>query len=314
VSQFRRFESLSTVVLPPKPIHLAIGMFDGVHLGHQAVIDTAVQTARRVGALAGVLTFWPHPSALFRPTEPTRMITTTVEREQRLAEAGVDFVITEPFTPAFAAVPADQFLTHLRCFLPRLQTIHVGENWRFGQGRTGDVALLVKLARAQGLSVLSAQRINYNGEPVSSTRIRSCLEEGAMEEANSLLGYPYTSSGVVKPGRQLGRNLGFPTLNLSWDPDLRPRLGVYVVRVTADTGAVRHGVANYGVRPTVETKAEPRLEVHVLGDCPWGPGEKLRVEWLKFLRHERTFPELESLRAQIAADRAEAAAWVAGRE
>ncbi len=289
-------------------------MFDGVHLGHQAVIDTAVQTARRVGALAGVLTFWPHPSALFRPTERTRMITTSEERERRLAEAGVDFVVTEPFTPDFASIPANDFLKHLRAHLPRLQTIHVGENWRFGQGRIGDVALLVRLARAQGLSVLSAQRINFNGEPVSSTRIRACLEAGEIEEANALLGYPYTSAGTVTPGRRIGHAIGFPTLNLKWDPDLRPRFGVYVVRVTGVDGVTRQGVANYGVRPTVEAGAEPRLEVHIFGDCPWETGAQLHVEWLAFLRAERKFSDLDALRAQIATDRAEALAWVAGRE
>ncbi|MDX2187922.1 MAG: riboflavin biosynthesis protein RibF [Opitutaceae bacterium] len=310
--EFKSFESLAVLTLPSKAVHLAIGMFDGVHLGHQAVIDTAVQSARRAGALAGVLTFWPHPSAMFRPNERTRMITSAEERIRRLSEAGVDFVVTEPFTPEFAAIEAGEFVSYLKRYLRRLQTIYVGENWRFGKGRTGDVSLLIKLARAQSLSVVSSQRINFNGEPVSSTRIRSCLEAGAIEEANDLLGYPYASCGVVSAGRRIGREIGFPTLNLKWDPDLRPKLGVYAVRATS-AGQSRLGVANYGVRPTVESGAEPRLEVHLFEDCPWRAGDALCVEWLKFLRAEQKFAGLDELKGQIALDRANAAAFFAGK-
>lgn len=293
-------------------MHLAIGMFDGVHLGHQAVIKAAVQSARRSGGAAAVLTFDPHPSRLFRPEDPVRLIMDRERRVAALAALGVAAVIVQPFDAAFAAIPAVDFLPALRSALPNLHTVYVGENWRFGRGRSGDVTLLVGEARKLGLHVVSAPRINGDGEPISSTRIRALLAEGRIDAANVLLGAAYASEGVVRGGKQLGRTIGFPTLNIPWCPDLRPRLGVYVVSIQHADGSGRswRAVANYGLRPTVEQVAEPQLEVHVLEEaCPFGKGDALRVEWLAFLRPEQKFAGLDELRAQIARDRDAARAW-----
>jgi len=293
-------------------LHLAIGMFDGVHLGHQAVIKAAVQSARRSGGAAAVLTFDPHPSRLFRPEDPVRLIMDRERRVAALAALGVAAVIVQPFDAAFAAIPAVDFLPALRSALPNLHTVYVGENWRFGRGRSGDVTLLVGEARKLGLHVVSAPRINGDGEPISSTRIRALLAEGRIDAANVLLGAAYASEGVVRGGKQLGRTIGFPTLNIPWCPDLRPRLGVYVVSIQHADGSGRswRAVANYGLRPTVEQVAEPQLEVHVLEEaCPFGKGDALRVEWLAFLRPEQKFAGLDELRAQIARDRDAARAW-----
>jgi len=139
----RQIDGLEQAKLPARPLHLAIGMFDGVHLGHRAVIDSAIQSARRSGGLAGVLTFWPHPSALFNPQAATRLIAGADLRARLLSETGVDFVITQPFTPQFAAIEAEWVLPYLKKSLPTLSTVYVGENWRFGQGRRGDIAMLV---------------------------------------------------------------------------------------------------------------------------------------------------------------------------
>jgi riboflavin kinase/FMN adenylyltransferase len=304
-----------------RTLHLAIGMFDGVHLGHKAVIDSAVRSARRSGGMAAVLTFDPHPSRLFRPEDPVRLIMDRERRVAALLALGVAAVIVQPFDAAFAGIDAEGLLPHLRANLPSLHTVYVGENWRFGKGRRGDVAMLVAEARKLGLHVVSAPRINGDGEPISSTRIRILLTEGRMDAANVLLGSAYASDGVVRPGRQLGRTIGFPTLNLPWEPDLRPRLGVYVVSVeAAERGGAAglamplRAVANYGVRPTVEQGAEPapQLEVHVLGECPFGAGDRLRVEWLAFLRPERRFEGVEALREQIGKDREAASRWFGG--
>ncbi len=295
-----------------RPLHLAIGMFDGVHLGHQAVIKAAVQSAHRSGGLAAVLTFDPHPSRLFRPEDPVRLIMDRDRRVAALAALGVAAVIVQPFDAAFAAISAADFLPALRRSVPNLHTVYVGENWRFGRGRSGDVALLVGEARKLGLHVVSAPRINGDGEPISSTRIRALLVEGRIDAANVLLGAAYASESVAKGGKQLGRTIGFPTLNLPWAPDLRPRLGVYVVSVERVGGQDRplRAVANYGLRPTVEQASVPQLEVHVLeSPCPYGADDKLRVEWLAFLRPERKFANLEELRAQINRDSADARAW-----
>lgn len=289
-------------------------MFDGVHLGHRAVIDAAVRSARRSGGRAAVLTFDPHPSRLFRPEDPVRLIMDRDQRVEALLALGLAGVIVQPFDAAFAAIEAEALLPHLRRSLPNLHTVYVGENWRFGRARRGDVALLVAEAKKLGLHVVSAPRINGDGEAISSTRIRGLLEEGRIDAANVLLGSAYVSEGVVMPGKQLGRTLGFPTLNLPWAPDLRPRLGVYAVlvgRVGDEIGGVepKRGVANYGLRPTVEQARVPQLEVHVLGDCDFGAGDALRVEWLSFLRPEQRFAGVEELRAQIACDRDAALGW-----
>ena len=301
------FSSLAAVHLPTQPLHLAIGMFDGVHLGHQAVIEAALHSARREGGLAGVLTFDPHPSRLFRPDNAVRMLMAPAAKNRFLLTAmGVDFVVEEPFTREFAAVPAEDFLPRLRAALPQLQAVYVGENWHYGAGRKGDVASLVRSGRAEGVSIFSAPRINLDGEPISSTRIRAHVAAGEMAAANALLGYAYFAWGTVEAGRQLGRTLGVPTLNLVWTPECAPALGVYAVLVRGaaePASAARPAVANYGVRPTVEAAGRPLLEVHVLGECPWGPGDDLLVEWRQLLRPERKFPGLAALQSQIAVDR-----------
>lgn len=311
------FRSLAAVRLPAQPLHLAIGMFDGVHLGHQAVIESAQHSARREGGLAGVLTFDPHPSRLFRPENPVRLLMPVELKawflQQRL---GVDFVVEEPFTREFAAVAAEDFLPRLRAALPNLHALYVGENWRYGAGRRGDAASLVRAGREVGVSVFSAPRINLDGEPISSTRIRAHVAAGEMAAVNALLGYAYFAFGTVQPGRRLGRTIGFPTLNLGWEPECAPAEGVYAVRVRPQDAARetgRPGVANYGVRPTVEAAGRPLLEVHVLGECPWGEGTPLLVEWLHFLRPERRFADLAALRAQIAVDCAAAAEFLDNR-
>jgi riboflavin kinase/FMN adenylyltransferase len=306
----RQFDGLERVSLPARPLHLAIGMFDGVHLGHRAVIDTAIQSARRCGGVAGVLTFWPHPSVLFNPAQPTRLINGPALRARLLADTGVDFVITQPFTTEFAGIEAEGVLPFLKKHLPTLTTVYVGENWRFGKGRRGDIALLVSEGKKHHIAVVSAQRINHNGEPISSTRIRGCLEAGEIEEANALFGYTYFADGVVAPGKRLGRAIGFPTLNIPWEPALRPRFGVYAVRVSGPKSPEPiAAVANYGVRPTVEQSDQPRIEAHLLGDCPFGEGDAVRVEWLTFLRPEMKFGNVNELTAQIAQDRQNAARY-----
>jgi len=314
VSPPLQFHGLEGVALPPRPLHLAIGMFDGVHLGHQAVIEPAVHSAGRCDGLAGVLTFWPHPSALFKPAERVRMLMNPQMKGRVLCRLGVHAIIEQPFTWAFARISAEEFLPHLRRHLPQLAGVYVGENWRFGAGRKGDVSLLLAEAAKLKVSVVSVPRMCCNGEPISSTRIRDCLEAGNLEEANLLLGFSYVAEGTVVPGLRLGTKLGFPTLNIPWEPELQPRYGVYAVRISGEAAAVGHpGVANYGVRPTVAQAGGPLLEVHVLGPCPFGAGSAVTVEWLKFLRPERKFGGVEELRAQIALDCEAARRELAGK-
>ncbi len=297
-------DGIEHAALPARPLHLAIGMFDGVHLGHRAVVESAVQSARRAGGVAGVLTFWPHPSAILAPPERRTKMMLGVDAKQRLlAGLGVDAVITQRFTPELAKLTAEEFLPWLRRSLPHLAAIYVGENWRFGAGRRGDVTMLVAEARKMGINVFSAHRVNFDGDPISSTRIRGLLEAGDIVTANELLGYSYFAEGTVASGKKLGRTIGFPTLNLPWSPECRPRLGVYAVTVSGPGAATPlPGVANYGLRPTVEQVTEPRLEVHVLAPCPFDAGSAIHVEWLRFVRPEMKFAGIDQLRAQITQD------------
>jgi riboflavin kinase/FMN adenylyltransferase len=304
-----QFDGLDRVALPPRPIHLAIGMFDGVHLGHRIVIEGAVQSARISAGVSAVLTFAPHPSVLFRPENPTRMILDLPAKLAKLGLLGVDAVIVQPFTRDFAGIAAGDFVPLVKSHLPGLAGIYVGENFRFGKGRAGDVALLVAEGRRHGIAVFSAPRVNLDGEPISSTRIRERIQTGDMRGAAALLGYVYSAEGTVVHGKHLGRTLGFPTLNLGWSPDLRPLYGVYAVRVS---GAKSYGwlpaVANYGLRPTVEDAVEPRLEIHTLVPCPYRAGDPVVVEWIRFLRPERKFGGVDELCAQISRDVAQARA------
>ena len=305
-----QIDGLEKLALSKQPLHLAIGMFDGVHLGHRAVIRAAVQSAQTSGGLSGVLTFWPHPSALFRPEAPTRLLQDAPVKSRMLLSLGVDVVITQPFTTGLAAVTADEFLPWLTRQVPNLAAIYVGENFRFGRGRVGDVALLIASGRHHGIRVFSAPRVSLDGEPISSTRIRGMLEAGEVEGANVLLGQPYRAEGIVTPGKKIGRTIGFPTLNVAWSPSLRPRLGVYVVRVSgAESATALPAVANYGVRPTLESVSEPRIEAHLLVECPFGEWDCVTIEWLRFQRSEMKFSGLDELRRQISEDRVTAVGY-----
>ncbi|MDR2981327.1 MAG: riboflavin biosynthesis protein RibF [Puniceicoccales bacterium] len=303
------YESLEKIPALRGPVHLAVGMFDGVHLGHKEVIGGSVASAAQAGGTSGVLTFTPHPSRLFHPENPVPQILSREDKDERIARLGPGFIVHQPFTREFAAQAAKGFLESLRNAIPNLFAIHVGKNFRFGKNRTGDVAWLVEHANRLGLHVLSANDIQADGERISSTRIRGLITEGEMAVANALLGYNYAVHGEVIGGRALGRTLGFPTLNIPWMPELKPRQGVYAVRAKTKGSDWFSGVANYGQRPTVENgPVSPLLEVHLLsgGDdvrrAGFGPGAMMEVELLEFIRPEKKFKGLDELRAQIAKD------------
>jgi len=318
VSPVRHCESLESFRPPEgRSVHLAVGMFDGVHLGHRKVIESAVQAALENGGLAGALTFWPHPSRLFRPDQPTRMILTEEQRRRQLSKLPIDFAVQQPFVEAFARIEAEDFLPYLKSKLPGLLSIHVGENWRFGRGRRGDAQALLRFASEQGMRAVVCPSVSVDGERVSSTRIREALETGDVELANRLLGHAYYSLGTAVEGKRLGRTLGFPTLNLPFEGDLAPARGVYVAKARRDgeAGDFLPGVANFGMRPTVDGRSGLLLEVHLLGErCPFDRGDRLEVAWLRFLRPERKFGSVEALRDAIAADVERARGWFAGRE
>lgn len=300
----RQFDALERVSLPPGPVQLAIGMFDGVHRGHQAVIRAAADAARSRNGLAGVLTFWPHPAAVLRPESDLQLIQTRDAKREALTRLGLDFFVEHPFTPEFAGTSAHEFVALLKRTFPGLESVFVGENFRFGRAREGDVAVLAAAARTGGFEVRLAPRLADGGQPISSSRLRGLIAAGDFVSANALLGYTHSTRGKVVEGRRLGRTLGFPTLNLRSEPSLRPPLGVYAVRVGEEAATARPAVANYGFRPTLESPTpQPMLEVHLLDDAPApGYGDTIRVWWLDFLRPERKFESLDALAEQIRND------------
>ena len=286
------------------PLHLAIGIFDGVHLGHKAVIEPSVINARHCNGVSGVLTFDPHPSHLFRPKEPTALIMPIDVKTEILHEMGVNCVIRKQFDQNFASIRAERFLVTLKKNLPTLISIYVGENFRFGLNREGDVATLTKSGQDLGLYVFNAERKKHEGEPISSTRIRKKLEAGEIDKANDLLGYNYKIREKIVDGAKLGRKIGFPTMNLPWLPECKPRYGVYLVRFGKAGSTDRHAaIANYGIKPTVTNIAQgPVLEIHALDGTTLGSGDTLDVEWLHFIRPEQKFDGIENLKSQIAKD------------
>jgi len=291
-------------------VHLCIGVFDGVHAGHRAVLAGARAAAEREEGEVVALSFEPHPSRVLRPESPTPLILSRAQREERLGEAGADRVAHQRFDEAHRAMAAEAYLGWLAEAFPGLRSVHVGENFRFGAGRRGDPALLRRFGEAPGIAVTAARPVEVAGEPASSSRIRAALAAGDIGLANEMLVRPYEAEGVVTPGRQLGRRLGLPTLNLPWAPELLPAFGVYAAEVLSASGIAEPAVMNWGVRPTVETdSATPLVEAHLLR--PAGPvpaaGDRIRVRWLARLREERKFPGLDELKAQVDKDKAAAA-------
>ena len=289
---------------PGAPLHLALGVFDGVHIGHQEVIRRAVDAARRHGGLAGVLTFDPHPIRVIAPARAPAALLATLDHKARIVrDLGASLFIPLHFDEAFAAIEAGQFLAALTA--APVRTIAVGEDWRFGRDRRGDVAFLSNAAIAHGFQLEAVPPIMLDGDRVSSTRIRQAIRDGNLADAHRMLGRPHSISGVVLHGRQLGRQLGFPTANLATGEVQTPPDGVWTVKITLPGGHTHPGIANLGVRPTVDG-SKRLLEVHLFDFHADLYGREIEVEFLRFIRGEKKFDTLDDLRAQISADIAQA--------
>ncbi|MEY3911826.1 MAG: hypothetical protein RLY37_1294 [Verrucomicrobiota bacterium] len=287
-------------------LHLAIGAFDGVHLGHRAVLHSAREAARADGGIVGVLTYDPHPSKVLRPESSVPLIFTRAQKDERLTEAGAQLVHHEKFDRAHAGIEAADFPKWLKQTFPQLKSLHVGSNFQYGRGRAGNGETLIAHGLSEGLSVKLVEAVHLGDETVSSSRIRQCLVTGELDLANAMLLRPYEAEGTIIGGRRLGRTIGFPTLNVAWEPELKPAYGVYAVEVIFK-GEALPAVANYGQRPTVESgPVAPLLEAHVLRGTAPTTGDTVRVRWIRRLRAEQKFADLSSLQAQIVKDSAQA--------
>jgi riboflavin kinase/FMN adenylyltransferase len=291
-----------------RPCALTIGNFDGVHRGHRALLAQVVQAARERGLAAAVMTFEPHPREFFAPATAPARVANVRDKLQALADAGIDRVLIEHFNARFAAVPALQFIDDVLVAGCRMRWIVVGDDFRFGAKRAGDLALLRAHAAAGGYEVAQLPTVLEDGERVSSSAVRAALAAGELHRAARLLGHPYFISGRVQHGRKLGRRLGFPTLNLRF-AHKRPALhGVFAVRVHGIGDTPLPGVASVGLRPTVEASGRWLLEVHLFDFARDVYSHRVRVEFLHKLRDEEKYDTLDQLTAAIRSDSARARA------
>lgn len=306
----------------PGPIVLAVGFFDGVHKGHQAVIASAIERAREMHGQAWVLTFNRHPLSLLAPSKAPPLLTTLDERLELLASTGVDGALVLKFTRQLANVPPELFVQWL-CGADRkappdagasvrgrnsgLCEVRCGRNWRFGRRAAGTPELLARLGQVYGFRVVITPFANYLGKEISSTRIRCAIQEGRLESANAMLGRTFSVRGVVVRGRGVGRTLNMATANLQPLADVLPPNGVYAVRVKAGS-ELYNGVSNLGYRPTFADAMPERteLETHLLEFTGDLYGTTIEVQFLARLRDELVFATIDELMVQIDRDIVEA--------
>jgi riboflavin kinase/FMN adenylyltransferase len=285
-----------------RKVCLAIGMFDGVHLGHQQVIGRMIDDARQHEALAVVATFDCHPNAVVAPERTPKLIYPLARKLRVIESLGADATWLIHFNTEFSRKPADEFVREFVRGFGGVHSLCVGSGFTFGHKRAGNVALLRQLGQEMHFTVHGLASVALDGAPVSSTRIRECIRTGDFDDAGQMLGRAYSLCGVVKKGDQLGRRLGFPTANVDIEGLVVPPTGVYAVHVSID-GAQHRGVFNLGHCPTLE-RSEPNLqaEAHLFEFDADLYGRTVEISFVEKLREEQKFPSLDALRAQIERD------------
>jgi riboflavin kinase/FMN adenylyltransferase len=278
---------------------VALGTFDGVHLGHRRVIGAAVERARERGLVSAVVTFDPHPLRVLRPEQPLRLLTTTDQKIELVSELGVEEVVVIPFTSELSRQSAEDFCEHVLAGALDARSVSVGANFRFGHGATGDAALLA--ARPE-FDTDVVELVQQGDDSISSSRIRDLLAQGDVAQAADLLGAPYTLVGSVVEGDRRGRELGVPTANIEPPPDVVvPAPGIYAA--TAVIGDERMPAAvSIGVRPTFEGDGDERVEAHLIGFDGDLYGRTLKLSFLQRLRDEVRFDSPEELVDQMHRD------------
>lgn len=294
-----------TETSPQQPLFAALGVFDGVHRGHRAVIARVETEAAARGLSSAVITFRAHPQQVLRPQVPFRLLTSPEERETLLRQTGIDRVIFLNFTYEMSLLSAFEFLQILSSRY-RVKGLIIGYDHRFGHNRAEGFDDYVRYGRELGMEILHADELVTDAGPVSSSIIRKLLLQGDLTTANHLLSYPYTLHGHVVNGFHVGRELGFPTANIDIDyPDkLIPANGVYAVRTTLPDGRRYNGMLNIGNRPTLNRPNDYSIEAHLFDFSGNLYGSSLTVELMRYIRPEQTFANIEALRAQLVADEA----------
>lgn len=298
-------------LLPEKLKHgvVVIGNFDGVHRGHQAVLQQALDEAKNENRPALVLTFEPHPRTFFKAETPVDRLTPAAEKAEIFRLMGFDAVVEQNFDAAFCALTAHDFIEKILIQDFAASKVIAGYDFHFGKKRSGTPQFLQQEGQKSGFDVrLVEPFIDESGTAVSSSRVRGLLHEGKVEEAAALLGYRYTVTGEVIHGEKLGRTLGFPTANIQLPPETGLRFGIYAVRLRRDNGKLYDGVASFGRRPTVTEGGRPLLETYIFDFSENIYGETIAVSFFSFLRGEEKFDGLDALVVQMKKDEEEARA------
>ena len=291
-----------------QPVALTIGNFDGVHLGHQALLGELRAAAQTRGLQTAVVIFEPHPREFFTPQQAPARLTSLREKLEFFAVLGINRVHICRFNERFTQMSAANFINalHEKLFA---RFVLIGDDFRFGSGRGGDFALMEKIGAQLGFAVQSVRSVTHDGVRISSTAIRAALVAGQMRTAQRYLGRHYSISGRVEHGDGMGRRLGFPTANIQLKHNFPPLTGIFVVQAHAEGMGVLQGVSSLGVRPTLRRDAKPVLEVHLFEFAQQIYGKHLRVEFLQKLRDEEKYPDVETLTRHIALDVENAKKW-----
>ncbi len=282
---------------------MTVGNFDGVHLGHQAMLRDVARRAGKLGAPAVVVTFEPHPVKVLHPESAPRMIQTLRQREEAIEACGIDALILVPFTRDFSLTPAEDFIRDLLVKRLAVREVQVGEHFMFGRERGGNMEILRRIGDAAGFTVTGIADVTHAAAAISSTRIRNALLEGDVASANALLGRAYAMDGLIAKGDRMGRKIGFPTMNLKPDNELYPKDGVYFTSVRIESFERTFPcVTNIGRRPTVYEDFATTIESYILDFSSDVYGERVRLSFFDRARDEQTFPSMLDLTAQIKRD------------
>lgn len=284
-----------------RPTVLTLGVFDGLHLGHQRIMQTVAKRAKTVSAVATAITFDPHPRAVLHPESAPPLLQTLDQRLANFKVLGIEQAIVIPFDHKFADQPAETFLSDIIRARLHAKEVYLGKGFEFGKNRGGNIELLRSRSQELGFLAYEVDEVCLRGERVSSSKIRKLLSEGRTNLARRMLGRPYGVEGVIIRGNRRGHTIGFPTANLKPHNRVIPRYGVYATATLVD-GVWRRSITNIGVRPTFENEAEPSIETYIFdfeGDLY---GDVLRVRFLHRIRDERKFSGIEELKAQIERD------------
>jgi riboflavin kinase/FMN adenylyltransferase len=295
-------ESYDSVPARLKGSVVALGNFDGVHLGHKAVIGKARELARASGSPSAVLTFEPHPRIVFKPDQPPFRLTPKDQKAKFIGQEGIDCCVMQAFDIGFSRMSATEFVEKILVSGMGASHLVVGYDFKFGKGREGNCDFLQANAAEFGFSTTRVDPLNdRDGNPLSSTRVREALLAGDLAQAEAILGRQHEIAGEVMEGDKRGRTIGFPTANIGLADYQRPRFGVYSVRAEMPDGRLVDGVANIGSRPTVDGKDE-RLEVHLFDLDEDLYGKRLSIRLCSFIRPEMKFSSFDELKSRIAED------------